>query len=206
MRKPYFTDAQIIKAGSDLEQVNGQTPTGWEVHKALGGKGNPGRVRDIWNARASNQEATRSEPETALPNEFLSRIDTVADVLRQDIGKIAQDLAGELFEEHLRQFSIQQRDHSSRMAELEFIIQELRQEVEYLEGLLDVEDRPLTAEVAPSDEPSALQAPAPVAMPQQAVRKSLNRPLKNTRRVQNKMARPALRTRQGEQREEQSRS
>jgi hypothetical protein len=207
MRTPINSDAEIIEMGIALSATRGTTVPAWEIYKELGSRGKLSRFRDLWEAHCA-QEVMEKASDPILPEHVQAELDAKLTAFGVEIQKVAAGMAVSQTEQHVRQLGYQHRDFVLMKTEHAAEVQRLLAEIDYLTSRVEELEQSEDV-IAASDqdaEQSALQAPAPVAVPPQAVRRSLNRPLKNTRRVQNKVARPALRTRQVERPEEQSRS
>lgn len=90
MRPSEFTDAEIIKAGQDL-QAAGRTVTGFALRQKIGG-GSFSRLKNVWDAHLVSQSVTVVAPAVELPIEVAEEIAAVSKELVDRLAALATGL------------------------------------------------------------------------------------------------------------------
>ncbi len=195
MRKPIYTDEQIIQAGEALMAKLGREVSATDIHKALDGKGKFSRIREIWEAhQATRDEADQTE--IPLPDEAQAQLEATVATLEQSLEVIVKQVIARMTEQQLRQASLRDRDFALLEAEHMKKIQKLEEEVAYLEECVDEMQAQAEAEAdvieneGPELEQPSPQEQAPVAAAPRAARKSPNPRVKKTDRTPRKTSRP----------------
>ncbi|PVA07515.1 hypothetical protein DC363_02460 [Thalassorhabdomicrobium marinisediminis] len=193
MRKPIYTDAEIIEAGENLLVRRGGEVSATDIHKELGGKGKYARVRDLWETHCITRDEEQSNDDP-LPDEVQEQIDRAIAGLEQSMQNLVQAQIARMTEQSIRQFAIRDRDfvvlersHAKKVQTLEAEIAYL---TERLDGFSAAEEEEHVSENADrAHERSASAKPAPAPVAPEAARKTPDRPLPKTHRPAQKAAR-----------------
>jgi hypothetical protein len=138
MAKALHTPTQIIAKGKALALETGLEPSAWEIHKALGGKGNLSRFRKVWENRYVDATQTFPACETALPDETQAKTDAVIEQLRSSMTLIVSEAVSNAQAAHNRQMVLAARDGQNQ-------INLLQQEIEYLNTVLEEREQEINA-------------------------------------------------------------
>lgn len=130
MAKALYTPTQIVAKGNELACEIGREPSAWEVHKALGGKGNPGRVKDIWENRKAGATKTAPTHDIALPDAIQTRTGVVIEQMHQSMASIISDAVSNAQAAHNRQMVLAERDWQNQTSHLQ-------REIDYLNKVLE---------------------------------------------------------------------
>lgn len=87
MRPTEITNDQILQAGQSL-QAAGRNVTGFALRQAIGG-GNPTRLRQVWDERASATAAAAAEPVVELPAELAQEVEEAGKSLAERLTALA---------------------------------------------------------------------------------------------------------------------
>ena len=137
MRTPLFTKNQIIAKGIELTQELGREPSAWEIHKALGGKGNVSRVKEIWDNREATPASGQTDANFLLPSGFEEQTDTVFTAFRQDLGQVLSAALANAQSSNNRLTALAERDRQEQ-------VDGLRAEIDYLTAVLEDREKEIT--------------------------------------------------------------
>lgn len=197
MRKPIHSEDEIISKAKALEAEFGHAPSPWKVHEALGGRGNLKRLTQLIEGHYASQTANEDQPEIPLPLDVEAKLEAAMAAHREALERLAAQLVADLTSENLRQASIQRREHQEHLHELQTQNALLREERDYLQGLLDaLEEAESEAEEGEGDVNSSVNAAAPAPSPLEPAARALGeaspaprrfpcRPLRKTRPAAN---------------------
>ncbi len=168
MRKPIHSEGEIISKAKALEAELGHAPSPWKVHEALGGRGNLKRLSQVIEDHYAGQAKAKNEdqPEIPLPLDVESKLEAAMAAHREALERLAAQLVADLTSENLRQASIQRREHQEQLHKLQTQNALLREERDYLQGLLDaLEEAESEAEDGEGDFNTSVNAAAPAPSP-----------------------------------------
>ena len=138
MAKALYTPTQIVAKGNELTQELGREPSAWEVHKALGGKGNLNRIKDIWENRTADVAQISPTQDIPLPHEIQIRTGVVIEQMRNSMASIISDAVSTAQAAHNRQMVLAERDGQNQVSQLQ-------QEIEYLNKVLEEREQEISA-------------------------------------------------------------
>ncbi|PVA05345.1 hypothetical protein DC363_15090 [Thalassorhabdomicrobium marinisediminis] len=206
MRKPIYTNAEIIEAGENLLLRRGSEVSATDIHKELGGKGKYSRVRNLWEAHCATREEEQSNDDP-LPDEVQEQIDQAIVGLEKSMRDLVQAQISRMTEQSVRQFAIRERDFVLLEKANAKKVQALEAEIAYLTERLDEfcateEEEHVSENADRAHERSVSAKPAPAPVAPVAARKTPDRPLPRTHRPAQKTARqPSARPKKSPQQE-----
>lgn len=193
MRKPLHSEDDIIAKAKALEAKLGHAASAWQVHEALGKRGNLKRLTQIVDEHYAGQAKNDAQPEIPLPLDIEAKLEAAMSAHREALERMAAQLVADLTSENLRQASIQRREHQEQLQQFKAENAALKEERDYLAGLLDdLQDGESGKEKneGGTEDPvnAAAPAPSPLEPPAQAPgeaspapRRFPCRPLRKTR-------------------------
>lgn len=95
MRQPEVSDDEIIAAGERL-QGQGKRLTGWALRTALGGRGNPKRLFDVWQCQIAKDKPEGQAEVIALPPSVQEMADAALAQISIALGKSWLAIYGEV--------------------------------------------------------------------------------------------------------------
>jgi len=163
MAKALNTPTQIVSKGEELAQELGCEPSPWQIHQALGGKGNLKRIKDIWENRDADVIQISPAHDFALPDETQAKTDAVIEQMRNSMASIIADAVSTAQAAHNRQMVLAERDSQNQ-------ISQLKQEIEYLNKVLEEREQEISAVSAElfheqSAKPAARKQPPTAKLP-----------------------------------------
>jgi hypothetical protein len=193
-RNPIYSDEEIIETGENQSAQLGRQATATDIHKALEGKGNYQRIRELWENHLAKKGEEQPQ-DTPLPDDAQNQISKAVTALEVSVETIVRGQIARMTEQTVRQFALRERDFAMLEAEHAKKVQALEEEIEYLTDCLDKleAEKVVTYVDAPDDVPAqpAASEPAPAAAALAEARRSPNRPKKKPTPAPRKASRPA---------------
>lgn len=154
MRKPIFTEQQIIETAEALMSENGREPRPWEIYQSLGGRGKLARVESVWTAHREKLSVENVDVGVPVPDEMTEKLKTAVSSFEVEI----QALIASLCSQHAARLNRRTEDFEAEIANLKACNSEemkrLCEENAYLTAMIDeVQDRTI--------EPAGVDGPAP---------------------------------------------
>lgn len=166
MRKPLHSEDDIIAKAQALEAKLGHAPSAWQVHEALGGRGNLKRLTQIVEDHQAGQAKNEAQPEIPLPLDIEAKLEAAMSTHREALERLAAQLVADLTSENLRQTSIQRREHQEQLRQFQAENAALKEERDYLADLLyDLQDGENGEEENKDGIGSLVNAAAPASSP-----------------------------------------
>jgi hypothetical protein len=190
-RSPIYSDEEIIETGENQSAQLGRQATATDIHKALEGKGNYQRIRELWENHLAKKGEEQPQ-DTPLPDDAQNQISKAVTALEASVETIVRRQIARMTEQTVRQFALRERDFAMLETEHAKKVQALEEEIAYLTDCLDrlEAEKVVTYVDAPDDVPAqpAVSKPAPAAAALAEGRKRPNRPLKKTHPAARKTA------------------
>lgn len=103
MGKAINSEEVIIAKGEELSKAKGEQVTSWEIHAALGVKGNYQRLENIWVEHLKQKALQVQAPEFVLPEHAAGVISDLTDTLRRGVETLVQGVMTKMADQNMRQ-------------------------------------------------------------------------------------------------------
>jgi len=143
MRPSEFSDEEVIKAGTHLEEA-GRRVTGFAIRKEIGG-GNATRLKNIWDTHKQSQKVVEAEPVQELPVEVQDALEKVTgDFVEQfkslviSLNNKAVKTAERRVSEVINAAKNEQDKAEAELSDAEIAVEELENQVEEMKNEIKI--------------------------------------------------------------------